>query len=232
MPSAHPGRLVPVVLLGCLLGAGCGSLPTPPPAPSPTVTTSPRPASVKPPTEGELRSALLTADDLPGFTVQSTSAGGSSAGPSGEFQGCPALTEETTTAGVPSVSVSVQLSQGVTGPFVSEAVTASSVEQARQTVAGVAQVFDECRQFTAQANGTTMTSTTGTLDMPPLGDETAAFRMTTTSPTLPIPLRAEVVLIRHRAVTIQIMHISISTVDTAVTRSAAQQAWRKVEQLG
>jgi hypothetical protein len=57
-----------------------------------------------------------------------------------------------------------------------------------------------------------------------------AFRLTATNSKLPVPVRAEVVLIRWANITIMIMHMSVSTVDTAKTESTARRALRLVEE--
>ena len=202
--------LLTVAFLGCLVATGCGSLPAPP-----TPRTSPAPTSVPattdeealPPTEAQLRGALLAPADLPGFSELTVADPGATVE---DFSNCPPLAASTDGGATATTTVTVQLKRHNTGPFIGETLTASSQAEARQAVAGMATVVEDCRTFTStMSNGTKTSYTTGSLDVEPMGDDMVAFRLTATSDILPIPLRSDVMLIRHGAITILITHMSV-----------------------
>ncbi|MEU4164222.1 hypothetical protein [Actinoplanes sp. NPDC026670] len=221
--SARPWWAVAAVL-GV---TGCTSLPAPP---EPAPVNSPAPVTPGPaaslPTQDDLRRLLLTADDLPGYTLQPEPPGASPGSASSEFTGCPALTPSSEG---PSVTVAVNFSGGLIGPKIGETITASSGEQAQRTVDGIAALARQCPAYTAVTGGQTMTMTVVAMELAPMGDASAGLQMTGTVPNLP-PVRAEAIVIRSGNLVIQVSQATAFPPDRELTLSTARRALEKAEQ--
>jgi hypothetical protein len=183
---------------------------------------APPSSSVTPaPGQDDVRSALLTVDDLPpGFTeipVPDTSG-------LGDFEGCPLL--ETGQSSDIEAEAAVAFTDGTA--VVSETILRLPEDSARQAMSGLARVPGECREFTTKVGGVDIAFTLDVLDLAPMGEETVALRLTAQLAGL-AELEEHAVTVRHGTILI-VTHVASGSADRAVTESIAHAAYEKVAQ--
>jgi hypothetical protein len=210
--------LVTAAMVVTVSVAACGSPrdlgPSGEPGASPSSSATPTPG------RDDVRSALLTIDDLPsGFTeVAIPDSGGV-----GDFEGCPLL--DTGQSGDVDAEAAVAFTNGAV--VVSETIMQLPEESARQTMSGLARVPGECHEFKANVSGLDVTFTPDELDIAPLGEDTVALRFTAEVAGL-AELEEHLVAVRDGHTILVIGHIAPGSPDRAVTESVARAAYEKV----
>jgi hypothetical protein len=207
------------VLCVAVLTAGCGGNQDPP-APNGGARSSPATSS---PGQIDLRSALLTAEDLPpGFAETSL--------PSnvelGAIEGCPLL--DTSGSRDAAAEASVAFAGEPAGRFITENLEQMSTSDARKSMSELARVPSECARFTAQASGLEVAFAAANLDLASIGDETVALRITGEIAGLGAVIEEHVVAARHGDIVMMVIQVAQGSADRAVTESVARTAYEKV----
>jgi hypothetical protein len=210
------------VLCVTVVAAGCdgGQDPT---TPNGALTSSPTASSsAASPGQNDLRSALLTVEDLPpGFAESSL--------PNdvdlGAVDGCPLLDTERSREVAAEASV---VFAGPTGRFITEALEQMSPSDARESMAELARVPTECGTFTAQASGLDVAFAATKLDFASIGEETVAVRITAEIAGLGAGIEEHVVAARRGDIVMTVIHIEPGSADRAATESVARRAYEKV----
>jgi hypothetical protein len=170
--------------------------------------------------QDDLRSALLTVDDLPsGFTEAAVPDNGGL----GDFKGCPLL--DTSSSSDVNAQAALVFTSGATA--VSETILQMSEDSARQSMSGLARVPSECHEFTANVSGLDVAFTPDVLDLASMGDETVALRLTAQVAGLPVAIEEHVVAVRHGRTILIVTHAAPGSTDRAVTESITRAAYEK-----
>jgi hypothetical protein len=190
-----------------------------PAAPSPSASSP----TASPPGSNDLRSALLTAADLPpGFAESPV--------PSdigiGTVEGCPLL--DTGRSRAVTGEASVVFAGGSVGRFVTEKLEQMSAGDARESMAELARVPRECGRFIAHVSGLEIAFSAAKLDVAPIGEETVALRITAKMAGLGPAFEEHVVAARYGGIVMTVLQIAAGSADRAVTESVAQRAYEKV----
>lgn len=213
-PPKGAAMLVAVGL--AMAGAACGSSPAPP---RPTQSEQP-PASVPTASESsalDLSSALLTTDDLPGFSVADDPAAGEAP------EGCAGLQFDPESGA--SAHAQVLFKQSDLGPFIRERLLRFPSDGAEGLVAKVRSAADTCRSFTTRDQMVgTLEFKVSTLDIGSLADATAAIRLTGRPKDFNITLFQDLVAVRLGNVVILVSNVSPGAIDTSLTRAATRKA--------
>jgi hypothetical protein len=207
------------VLCVAVLTAGCGGNQDPP-APNGGARSSPATSS---PGRNDLQSALLTAEDLPPGFVESSL-------PSdvglGAVEGCPLL--DTGRSRDVTAKASVAFAGKPAGRFIVEELEQMSATDARESMSELARVPSECGSYTAQAGGLEMAFSATKLDLPSIGAETVALRITAEIAGLGAVMEEHAVAARHGDVVMVVIQVAPGPADRAVTESVARRAYEKV----
>jgi hypothetical protein len=170
---------------------------------------------------------LLTTADLPAGYV-ATPAGtnpASGMGPSLHDCGSARSSPSPGTARVDALAV---FQQGVT-MFVAEGLTVTDEATARGTIEGLATVTRDCGAFSGVGGpGLDISVTLAQLTFPPVGDGSAAFRMTGSLGGVATAIFAHVVAFRHRDVVITVTVMGMRDPDVATTGAIVRSALAKV----
>lgn len=211
-PRASVAAAVAVAILAT---ACAGTLPG---TPGPTTSSS---VSL---TQGQddVRSALLTVDDLPsGFTeVAVPDEGGL-----GAIEGCPPL--NTGNSSDVDAKAAVAFTDGAT--VISETILQIPEDGgARQAMSDLARVPSECQEFRTKVGGLDVVFTPNVLDLAPMGDETVALRFTAQLAGVAVELEEHLAAVRHGRTILLVTHIAANSADRAVIDSITRAAYEKV----
>lgn len=202
-----------------LLLAACTRADTaPPPSPTERIVT---PTTSTPP--ADLRAALLTTADLPrGFAVAEDPDTGA---PS---EGCPPLDADVE-AGA-SAHAEVLFAKGDLGPYLRERLLRFSLSDAQSRVTRIASAVDTCRRFISHdATVGDIEFSVTRLNVEPIGDATAAIQLAGRLPAIGIGIYQDLVVVRQGTLVIVVSQISPGSIDTELTRSTVQKAYRKAQ---
>jgi hypothetical protein len=238
MPVNH--RLV-LVVCTLVLTAGCGGPPAVPdpvapsgvssPATSPTwATAAPTsdPSQSRLPSRETVKAALLAASELPGsYSVFPTDpANAPAAQLGGGVQGC---TGESPSAEAQTTALAVHQG-GPAGPFVAEAITASTWTGAVITMRGLSKVIGNCARFgDTLPGGIEVTVAIDQLTFPRVADEVVAFRLNQTMGAAGVAVYAHVVYVRTAGLVIATTLMQLSSPDVKDTERIVRAAVAKAE---
>lgn len=167
--------------------------------------------------EEELTDALLALEDMPsGWSVE----------PPDEDDGdddatfCDAepLTEEIDA----DASAERDFSAGEAGPFLFELLAAMSEDEASRGVDYVRDAFD-CGEWTDPEDDTVWNISE--ISFPEMGDETAAYRLSTTAGIF--SANGNVVVVRNGGVLMMLVHVELGELDSELTEEMARKAFTK-----
>jgi hypothetical protein len=200
-----------LVLTACAHGA------EPQPAQTPAVTPAGSAAA------GDLQAALLTTADMPpGFVVTQDTGDAQKSG------GCPPLEADVESGARTHAQVLFKADD--LGPFIRERLLELSPEDAQKVVTNLRSAVDACRHFTSHDDTVgSIEFSVSMLSVDPMGDATAAIRLTGRPTIVDLALYQDIVAIRHGDVVILISHVSMSSIDVSLTRSTAEKALRKLQ---
>jgi hypothetical protein len=174
--------------------------------------------------DGQLRAALLTVQDMPtGFTVDTDTSKDSA----GTLQGCEQLDGLNQNAGT-GLDIEAKFTKGGFGPFVSETLGQKDEKEAKAAVDKFADALSSCK--TAKSTGTDGKVTEfhlSPLSFPKLGDDTFALRMSADAEGLTIGI--DVIVVRRAGVMLVVLNAGVGSPDSAITETVARKALAKVD---
>jgi hypothetical protein len=238
MSVSNPMRRLAVVTAALVLlgGAGCaraGSDQTPQATPS----ASPAPRVL---TEVELKSALLTASDLPpGYTEQRPD---ETPEPESSSQAddpeCAKLFDQFEKGSQAETNkaaeAAVEFAKSQAGPFVSQHLE-SYRDQAVlvEMLRSIREVVSKCAEFTETDRDGKLTIRMSNASFPVLGDETVAIMVTASGTTegIDLTIRGYLVITRVANALNVIVHFGLRKVDVAQTEQIARKAVDKLTPL-
>ena len=169
--------------------------------------------------EEDLTSALLTVEDMPsGWTIDDNV--------DDAIQVCnAALFDELID---PDAEAKRHFTTGETGPFLTQHLAALEYED--DAIDGIDRIREAfgCGEWTDASSGTTWTISETTF--PDLGDETAAYHVSSTG-TDGVPTNGTAVVIRDGGVILLVVHVALGELDSSVTEELTREAFDKAREL-
>ena len=215
-------------LLAALILTGCGG--TDDDTSGPKTDAKPVSSTV---TTADLRSALLTTDDLPtGYAVGATPTGADTAGMPDDAACAAALKgfKSSATVGKDATKADVQFSAGDAGPFLLESVAWIEGGAAATGFTTFRSALAKCDTWTmAQPDGTKSTVTLAPATFPKLGDDSYAYRLTIRLGTLSVG--SNMVVLRVGNALCVLVHSGVPSVPVADTVAVGRTAATKLATL-
>lgn len=188
-------------------------------------------SSAAPVTTARLKSALLTAADLPaGYTREPSTSPGPENTSKSDNPACAKAFEGFEKDGEQAPEASAEFTAGDTGPFLLQSVTWLDGDAAKQGVAAFRTALAKCDAWTE--TGTDGAKTMFTLAPMPfarLGDDTHAMRMTIRTPGPALAANFLIVRVGHSLC--MLVHTAFPSVAAVETEALARKATAKLARL-
>jgi hypothetical protein len=211
-------------LLAALLLTGCGTKSEP----KASTTTVNRTV-----TSESLRSALLTADDLPAGYVEDTSQGGPTAPGTPDNPACAAALKgfkDSATVRRDAPNADAKFTAGEAGPFLLQSVSWLPGTEATRGFAAFRAALAKCASWSVTGpDGTKSTFTLVPMTFPTLGDDSYALRVTIQLAGLSVG--ANLVVFRAANALCVLVHSGVPSVPAAATETIGRTAVTKLAKL-
>lgn len=221
---------VVVALLTLLtLLAGCNGPPKPQVVPDPTEPAPTRSVAAMP-SQAEVDAVLLSPAEIPNGPYQaSTQQVGDAASLNTSLPQC------AESAPIPDpkvISTAVYQGPTVTGPFLAETITVTSLPVATQLIKDLDRVQANCAEFGGtMPGGIDLTVNIMPLTMPQIGDATKAFRLNASVPNAGVAVYAHLIVARIGNVLVQLALMQYVSPTIEETRALAELAVKKAAGL-